>query len=80
MINKIIAFSIKQKLVIGLLVLILILFGIYSAIKLPIDAVPDITNNQIRRVNFINIADTDSSARVYGILNKRTTLLKIFFK
>ena len=48
MINKIIAFSIKQKLVIGFLVLILILFGIYSAIKLPIDAVPDITNNQIQ--------------------------------
>ena len=48
MINKIIAFSIKQKLVIGFLVLILILYGIYSAIKLPIDAVPDITNNQIQ--------------------------------
>ncbi|MBK8551237.1 MAG: efflux RND transporter permease subunit [Ignavibacteria bacterium] len=48
MINKIIAFSIKQKLVIGFLILILILFGIYSAIKLPIDAVPDITNNQIQ--------------------------------
>lgn len=48
MINKIIAFSIKQKLVIGFLELILILFGIYSAIKLPIDAVPDITNNQIQ--------------------------------
>ena len=48
MINKIIAFSIKQKLIIGFLVLILILLGIYSAIKLPIDAVPDITNNQIQ--------------------------------
>ncbi|MFZ1322230.1 MAG: CusA/CzcA family heavy metal efflux RND transporter [Ignavibacteria bacterium] len=48
MINKIIAFSIKQKLVIGFLVLILILLGIYSSIKLPIDAVPDITNNQIQ--------------------------------
>ena len=48
MINKIIAFSIKQKLVIGFLILILIIFGIYSAIKLPVDAVPDITNNQIQ--------------------------------
>ncbi|MBK8553147.1 MAG: efflux RND transporter permease subunit [Ignavibacteria bacterium] len=48
MINKIIAFSIKQKLVIGFLVFILIIAGIYSAIKLPIDAVPDITNNQIQ--------------------------------
>ena len=48
MINKIIAFSIKQKLVVGFLVLILIIFGIYSAFNLPIDAVPDITNNQIQ--------------------------------
>ncbi len=48
MINKIIAFSIKQKLVIGSLVFLLIIFGIYSAYKLPIDAVPDITTNQIQ--------------------------------
>lgn len=48
MINKIIAFSIKQKPVIGMLVIILILAGVYYSIKLPIDAVPDITNNQIQ--------------------------------
>lgn len=48
MIDKIIAFSIKQKMVVGLCILILILAGIYSAVQLPIDAVPDITNNQIQ--------------------------------
>lgn len=48
MIDKLIAFSIKQKIVIGFLVLLLIIFGVYSAINLPIDAVPDITNNQIQ--------------------------------
>jgi heavy metal efflux system protein len=48
MIDKIIAFSIKQKMVVGFCVLVLILAGIYSAIQLPIDAVPDITNNQIQ--------------------------------
>ncbi|MCC6865521.1 MAG: efflux RND transporter permease subunit [Ignavibacteria bacterium] len=48
MIEKIIAFSIKQRLVIGFCTLLLILAGIYSALKLPIDAVPDITNNQIQ--------------------------------
>ena len=48
MIDKIIAFSIKQKLVIGFSVILLILIGIYSAIELPIDALPDITNNQIQ--------------------------------
>lgn len=48
MIDKLIAFSIKQKIVIGFFVLLLIVFGVYSAIKLPIDAVPDITNNQVQ--------------------------------
>ena len=48
MIDKLIAFSIKQKIVIGFFVLLLIIFGINSAINLPIDAVPDITNNQIQ--------------------------------
>lgn len=48
MIDKLIAFSIKQKIVIGFLVLLLIIFGVSSAINLPIDAVPDITNNQIQ--------------------------------
>jgi len=48
MIDKLIAFSIKQKIVIGFLTVLLIIFGIYSAINLPVDAVPDITNNQIQ--------------------------------
>ncbi len=48
MIEKIIAFSIKQKLVIGFLTFVLILAGVFSALNLPIDAVPDITNNQIQ--------------------------------
>ncbi len=47
MLNKIIDFSIKNKLIIGLFVLGLIIGGIYAAMKLPIDAVPDITNNQV---------------------------------
>ncbi|MDT8414074.1 MAG: CusA/CzcA family heavy metal efflux RND transporter [Flavobacteriaceae bacterium] len=48
MLNHIIQFSIKNKLVIGLLTLGLILYGIYEATKLPIDAVPDITDNQVQ--------------------------------
>ncbi len=47
MLNKIIAFSIRNKLIVGILVLALIIFGIYNLKKLPIDAVPDITNNQV---------------------------------
>jgi len=48
MLDRIIAFSIKQKLIIGLLVLGLIGVGIYNVTQLPIDAVPDITNNQVQ--------------------------------
>src|SRR5690606_20089132 len=48
MLDNIIAFSIKNKLVIGFFTLILILWGGWSATKLPIDALPDITNNQVQ--------------------------------
>ncbi|HBC05105.1 MAG TPA: CusA/CzcA family heavy metal efflux RND transporter, partial [Aequorivita sp.] len=47
MLDKIIAFSINNKLVIGLFTLALIGWGVYSLTKLPIDAVPDITDNQV---------------------------------
>lgn len=46
MIDRIIAYSIKNKLVIALLMLGLIAWGTVSLMNLPIDAVPDITNNQ----------------------------------
>ncbi|KAA8475451.1 cobalt-zinc-cadmium resistance protein CzcA [Arcticibacter tournemirensis] len=48
MLNKIIHFSIHNKLVIGLFTLALIAWGLYSLKQLPIDAVPDITNNQVQ--------------------------------
>jgi cobalt-zinc-cadmium resistance protein CzcA len=48
MLSAIIRFSIRNKLVIGLLVLALIGTGIYDFARLPIDAVPDITNNQVQ--------------------------------
>ena len=48
MLNKIIEFSVKNKLIIGLFTIALVCFGIYQTTKLPIDAVPDITNNQVQ--------------------------------
>jgi cobalt-zinc-cadmium resistance protein CzcA len=48
MINNIISFSIKNKLIIGLLTLALIFVGLWSVTKVPLDAVPDITNNQVQ--------------------------------
>ena len=48
MINRIIDFSIQNKISIGLLTLALIVGGIWSMTQVPIDAVPDITNNQVQ--------------------------------
>ncbi|WP_341839719.1 CusA/CzcA family heavy metal efflux RND transporter [Chitinophaga caseinilytica] len=48
MLNRIIHFSIKNKLIIGLFTLALVAWGTWSAMHLPVDAVPDITNNQVQ--------------------------------
>ena len=47
MLNKIIQFSIKNRLIVILGLFALLIGGVYSISKLPIDAVPDITNNQV---------------------------------
>lgn len=48
MIESIIRFSLKQRLIVLLLVVFLIVGGTFSLQKLPIDAVPDITNVQVQ--------------------------------
>ncbi len=48
MLTKIIQFSIKNKLIIGLFTLLLIGFGVFSLTQLSIGAVPDVTNNQVQ--------------------------------
>jgi heavy metal efflux system protein len=48
MLNQIIQYSIRNKLIIGLLVAGLVVWGGYSLTRLPIDALPDITNNQVQ--------------------------------
>ena len=55
MIEKIIKFSIHNKIIVGLFVLAIIVWGMFSLKTLPIDAVPDITNNQVQ---IISIAPT----------------------
>lgn len=48
MLDKIIHFSIYNKFVVGLFTLALVVVGTYSLHNLPIDALPDITNNQVQ--------------------------------
>ncbi len=48
MLDNIIKFSVKNKFFIGIMTLLLIIWGLWSATKIPIDAQPDITNNQVQ--------------------------------
>lgn len=50
MFKAILQFSVKKKLFVGLTTLFLLISGIYSMLTLPIDTVPDITNNQVQIV------------------------------
>lgn len=61
MLNKIIYFSIKNKLIIGVMTLALIIWGVWSAARLPLDALPDITNNQVQ---VITVAPTLAAQEV----------------
>ncbi len=58
MLDKIILYSIRNKLVIGLFAVALVIWGSYSLTQLPIDAVPDITNNQVQ---VITVASSQSA-------------------
>ena len=84
MFEKIIAFSIRNKVAIGIITLVLIVVGVYSAYNLPVDAQPDITNNQVQIITqapslgaqeveqFITAPIELSMANIAGITEKRS--------
>ncbi|RKR82081.1 cobalt-zinc-cadmium resistance protein CzcA [Mucilaginibacter gracilis] len=84
MFDSIIAFSIRNKVTIGIMTLVLVLVGIYSAYNLPVDAQPDITNNQVQIITqapslgaqeveqFITAPIELSMANIAGIIEKRS--------
>ncbi|HCE66752.1 MAG: cytochrome-c peroxidase [Geobacteraceae bacterium GWC2_55_20] len=51
MLEKIISYSLRQKGMVIFLSLLIIVFGAYSYLKLPIDAFPDVTNIQVEVVS-----------------------------
>jgi cobalt-zinc-cadmium resistance protein CzcA len=65
MLDKIIQFSIKNKFVILLFTLVLIAWGSYSLKNLPLDALPDVTNNQVQ---IITTAPTLASQEVEQLI------------
>ncbi len=48
MLDRIIDFSVRNKLIIILFTVTIALFGFYAVIRIPVGAVPDITNNQVQ--------------------------------
>ena len=66
MFNRIISFSIHNKFIVGMMTLGIVVYGLYSFKQLPIDAVPDITNNQVQVI-------TTSSSLGAGDVEKLVT-------
>lgn len=79
MLKKIIQFSIQNKLVIALFTLALIAWGVYSLRQLPIDAVPDITNNQVQVITLSPSLATQEVERLisYPVEQTMSTIPKI---
>ena len=67
MINRLIDFSINNRLIIGLLIVGLVIWGVFSVVRLPIDAVPDITNNQVQ---VITVAPTLAAQEVEQFITR----------
>lgn len=84
MLNKIIHFSIKNKLIIGVMTIALVIWGLWSASKLPVDALPDVTNNQVQVITraptlaaqeveqFITYPVERSLSNIQGIVEMRS--------
>ena len=58
MINQIINFSINNKLIVILFTITIAVYGIYAVFKIPVGAVPDITNNQVQVITTSNSLST----------------------
>ncbi len=48
MLNRLLEFSIRQRVFVLIATIVLIGVGVWSALRLPLDAVPDITNPQVQ--------------------------------
>ncbi|MES2330748.1 MAG: CusA/CzcA family heavy metal efflux RND transporter [Bacteroidota bacterium] len=84
MLNKIIHFSIKNKIIIAAFTFGLIIWGAWSASHLPVDALPDVTNNQVQVITraptlaaqeveqFITYPVEKALANVQGVIEMRS--------
>ncbi len=84
MFDRIISFSVQNKVTVGILTLLLVIAGIWSAANLPVDAQPDITNNQVQIITqaptlgaqeveqYITSPIELAMANIAGIIEKRS--------
>lgn len=84
MISKIISYSVHNKKVVLIAIALLLIVGIYNVTKLPIDAVPDITDNQVQVITvspslsaedlerMVTIPIENSIASIKGLKNYRS--------
>ena len=84
MISKIISYSVHNKKVVLVAIALLLVVGIYNVTKLPIDAVPDITDNQVQVITvspslsaedlerMVTIPIENSIASIKGLKNYRS--------
>jgi heavy metal efflux system protein len=64
MIDQIIHYSVRNKVVIGMLIVCWMAWGLYSASQITIDALPDITNNQVQISTFSPALATEDVERL----------------
>ena len=84
MISKVISYSVHNKKVILIAIALLVVIGIYNVTQLPIDAVPDITDNQVQVITvspslsaedlerMVTIPIENSIASIKGLKNYRS--------
>lgn len=48
MLTKIIEFSLRQKIIVTILACILLIYGVFSFVRIPIDAFPDVSSTQVK--------------------------------
>ena len=64
MINNIISFSVRNKFIIGLFILAWIGWGLYSMFNLPLNTLPDLTNNQVKVTTYTPDLATEEVERL----------------
>src|SRR3954465_11830004 len=73
MIERVLSFSVRQRWFVVLLTVMAAGWGIWSLVRLPIDAVPDITNNQVQ-INTVATALSPSEIEKQVTLPVETSL------